>query len=106
MEKYKNNMSNYIALAILAASGFTAQPTIASGVYHLFIILPLLFVLQLFGHVEGYRQGRDDFAPEQPIKGHILYKFVEWLENPHFGVRGIWIVLGLVVVLTVYSHFR
>ena len=61
-EPKSKDMSNYIALGILAASGFTAQPTIASGVYHLFIILPLLFVLKLFGHLEGYRQARDDYA--------------------------------------------
>ncbi len=106
MEKYTKDMSNYIALAVLAASGFTAQPTIASGFYHLFIILPLLFVLKLFGHLEGYRQARDDYAPGQPIKGHTLYRFIEWMEVPHFGVRGIWVVLGVVVALAVYSHLR
>src|SRR5260221_9728378 len=105
-EPKSKDMSNYIALGILAASGFTAQPTIASGVYHLFIILPLLFVLKLFGHLEGYRQARDDYAPGQPIKGHTLYRFVEFMETPYFGVRGIWAVLGLVVAWMVYSRFH
>ncbi len=100
------DMSTKLALVILAASGFTASPTIASGVYHLFIIFPLLFVLKLFGHLEGYREARDDYAPGQPIKGHALYKFIGWLETPYFGVRGIWVVLGLIVVLMTYSRFR
>lgn len=104
--KYTKDMSNYIALGILAASGFTAQPTIASGIYHLFIILPLLFVLKVFGHLEGYREARDDYAPGQPIKGHPLYKVVEWLETPHLGVRGVWVVLGIATVWTIYSRFH
>lgn len=105
MQKYVKDTSNYVALAIFGFSAFTAQPTIAAGVYHLLLILPLLFVLKLLGHYEGYLEARDDYAPGQPIKGHFLYKFVGWLEEPHFGVRGIWILLGVIVILTIYSKF-
>jgi hypothetical protein len=106
MNRYVSNTSTIIALVILAASGFTAYPTLASGFYHLFIIFPLLFVHQLFSHVEGYRQARDDYAPGQSIKGRILYRFVEWVETPHLGVRGIWIVLMVIMTLSIYVHFK
>ena|SRR5258706_8542486 len=106
MEKYKKDISNYLALAALIGAGFIAQPTIASGVYLAFIILPLVFVLKVFAHFEGYRQARDEYAPRQPIKGHAVYRIVEWMETPHFGVRGIWFALGLIVILMVYSRFH
>lgn len=106
VKNHLQERSTVIALAILAASGFTAQPTIAAGFYHLFIIFPMLFVLKLYCHVEGYGKARDDYAPGQPIKGHPLYRFVEWLDTPHFGVRGIWIVVTLFTALVIYSRFH
>lgn len=106
MYKYTKNTSNYILVGVLAGAGFIAQPTIASGIYLLFIILPGLLVLKLYGHYEGYQEAHGDYAPEQPIKGHMLYQLVEWLETPHFGIKGIWVVLGVVVALTFYRWFH
>lgn len=100
------NISTYFALFLIAASGFTSYPSLASGFYHLFIITPLAFILVLLAHLEGYREARDDYAPQQPIKGHKLYKFVEWMETPHFGVRGVWIALAALIVATAYSRWH
>lgn len=100
------NMSTFAAFFIIAASGFTASPTIASGFYHLFIITPLAFIIILLAHLEGYEQARDDYAPGQPIKGHKLYKVVEWLKTPHMGVRGVWFAAGALLIIIVFGRFH
>lgn len=50
--------SAYVALAVWGASGFMASPTIASGVYHLVVIPPLLALLVALAHWEGARKAK------------------------------------------------
>lgn len=99
----KGNLSTYTALALLAASAFTAQPSLAAFIDHVVFIVPLLIFLVWIARSEGYKEARDQYAPGKPIIGHYGYRISEWLENTHFGVRGIWVVLGLVVMLFIYK---
>jgi len=45
--------STYAGFTVWGASGFMAQPSIASGIYHL-VVLPLLIILTIaLAHREG-----------------------------------------------------
>lgn len=45
--------STYAAIGTWGASGFMAQPTIASGLYHIFVIPILLAFIVFLAHHEG-----------------------------------------------------
>lgn len=45
--------STYVGIATWGASGFMAAPTIASGVYHLFVIPLLIASVIWMAHHEG-----------------------------------------------------
>lgn len=45
--------STYLGLATWGASGFMASPTIASGLYHLFVIPMMLIGVIWLAHHEG-----------------------------------------------------
>lgn len=45
--------STYTAFAIWGATGFMAQPTLASGVVHLILVPPMLFLNNWLSRREG-----------------------------------------------------
>lgn len=57
IKRVHKNFSTYAGLLVWGASGFMAQPTIASGLYHLFV-LPALIALTIFlAHHEREKNG-------------------------------------------------
>lgn len=98
----KVSLSAWIAVFLLAAIAFHAQPTLAAFINILVFIIPLIFLVRYTSRFEGYKLAKNEFAPGKPTTGHPLYKVTEWLESSHFGIQGIWYAIGLVAMLLVY----
>jgi hypothetical protein len=98
-------LSTIIVAIVFGFSAFSAQPTIASGLYHFFLVLPGLFIIKLVSDFEGYKKARDELAPGKPL-GHSVYRVIEWMETPHLGLLGVWYVVILAALLMIYKLFH